>query len=68
MDGTQTFNINRECIKPVDQWGQTIYYNICNGDSVVVPWGIMHYAFFPLLVVVLAAITFIVAKVRVEHE
>jgi hypothetical protein len=51
MDGNQTLNLNSGCIKSIDQWGETIHYNICNGTSVAVPWGLVHYVAFPLMLI-----------------
>lgn len=43
MDGTQNFNLAnktlRECLKQQNQFGQTIYHNLCDGTQTIVPWG-----------------------------
>lgn len=64
MDRMQAFNDS--CIKSVDQWGQTVFYNICNGDSYVVPWGLVNYVVFPMLVLFLACCAHFIYRLNVE--
>lgn len=32
-----------ECVKATTYWGETLYSNICNGNAVMLPWGVMDY-------------------------
>lgn len=36
-------NVNLECVKSINQIGQTIYQNICDGSVTAVPWGNLDY-------------------------
>ena len=35
-----------ECVKEVQNIGETAYTNICNGATTVVPWGTVNYIEF----------------------
>lgn len=40
MEGNVTANINSaDCIRSTTKFGETIYLNICNGQTHTVPWG-----------------------------
>lgn len=41
MNGHQELDLSQvsECIKSSNHFGQTVYYNICNGTQHIVPWG-----------------------------
>lgn len=33
-------NLNQaECLKPINNFGNTVYQNVCNGTYTQVPWG-----------------------------
>ncbi len=45
-----------ECLKEINNIGSTVYHNICNGQSNIVPWGTADWAagiFISLLFVVM---------------
>lgn len=43
MNGTQNLNIDsktlEQCLKSINNFGSTIYQNICTGESSVIVWG-----------------------------
>ena len=39
MEENINFNY-KECIKSYEKLGETVYQNICNGETQIVPWGI----------------------------
>lgn len=32
-------NLQQQCIKEASNFGNTVYMNVCNGSSSIVPWG-----------------------------
>ena len=65
----ENINLNtesvQECLKTVNNWGETIHQNVCNGASATVPWGGMDYflaigiiAFVVIFVLMLAVAVF----------
>lgn len=45
MEATINHNQNAaECITHVNYWGKYIYYNICNGQTQEIPFGLLDYA------------------------
>ena len=34
-----TLKATAECIKQANNFGHTVYYNICTGESTTMPWG-----------------------------
>lgn len=45
MEKDMNFNYS-ECVKSYDNFGETIYVNICNDKKEIVPWGIDGYCLF----------------------
>ena len=61
----QLINLNSQtvdCVKNIENVGSTIYMNICNGNHVVVPWGVMDWLGIGCLVIALVAIVTVIIK------
>jgi hypothetical protein len=33
------YNFNYQCIKTAENFGNTVYHNICSGQNYTIPWG-----------------------------
>ena len=53
------YSITHGCIKEVRNIGHTIFHNICDGTTEMVPWGTLDW--FVMIVIVPIAITMLVA-------
>lgn len=64
MNGYQKVDLSQvaDCIKSSNYFGQTIYYNICNGTSHIVPWGGCDWAwvFVPVAIAIAIIILIII--------
>lgn len=62
MNGEQKIDLSQvsECIKQSSSFGETIFYNICNGSIHHVPWGTADWAFVIVPVILVIAVTIIV--------
>lgn len=51
-----TVNANSvSCIRQVNNFGETVYMNICNNTSTVVPWGTMDWVGGAVLAILVLA-------------
>jgi heme/copper-type cytochrome/quinol oxidase subunit 2 len=57
------YSITHECIKEVRNIGHTIFHNICDGTTEMVPWGTLDW--LVMIVIVPIAITVIAMLVAV---
>lgn len=49
-----------KCLQSYDEFGRTVFVNVCTGDRNIIPWGIEGWLLFFFLIIVLAMITSIV--------
>lgn len=65
-----TINLNSaECIKEVRNIGNTVYQNICDGTSSVVPWGSADWINGMIIILFLAmGIIALVSMAKVVHS
>lgn len=64
MENDMNFNYS-ECIKSYDKLGQTVYQNICNGKTNVIPWGVSGYGIAMFFIVVfILLIAFVISVIK----
>jgi len=56
-------NLNQaECLKPINNFGNTVYQNVCDGTFTQVPWGSGDWLVILLLVCLIVGFIYIAKK------
>jgi hypothetical protein len=71
MNGTQNLNLDsqtlEQCLKSTTKFGETVYTNICNGQTYSIPMGAMDLVGFLILIAIGLSVIILMLKLVFDY-